>query len=546
MTPSTNLSLESIFLKNFVTFVEQKIDFSKEFNVLVGETGSGKSLILDALTFLFGQRADKKFVRKNSDLALIEGTFTIQGDNVIDFFKEHAIFLEDNQFTLKRVLSKDGPSRCFVDNQSCSLNVLKDFSRKFIDFVGQFDNQKLLSSKYQLSLLDLFEESLEDLESYQKSFEQLRVKKNNLERIIKKEEGLAQRLDYLSSCVQEIEAIEPCVDDEKNLLEAKSLFKNHKKICETLQRAIVLLSNETDEDPGIIFKFNRIKSLLEGHKNILDKSLIEQCFKIEDILLHLSQSLEKSYPDEFNEQDFAQVLDRLDNYQKLKQKFGPTTDDVLKSNEKFIKEKNELLQVQSTSKSLLEDVNALEKTCFCLAQKLHDKRTEKAYIVQKLLTKALHLLKMDGATVDIRLEKQEILSPRGITTGEFFVQTNPGEGFYPLNKIVSGGELSRILLAIRQTFRSSDSISIFLFDEVDSGIGGETALKIGQVLKSVSQNSQVIAITHLPQIATYGSNLISIKKKTSSIDGALRTFSEAITISKENAKTFVKQMTPLE
>ena len=279
--------------------------------------------------------------------------------------------------------------------------------------------------------------------------------------------------------------------------------------------------------------------------------------KVLGVALTLSKTEQKDYLNEinyeinsrgsveFDEEELNNVLEKLDLYQKLKRKFGTDTEGLVKIYQDFLLEKESLENNELKIEDLIEQQKMLKADCLNLAETLHTNRIKAAKKLSVELTKLIQSLNMKGATLNIEVKRAEELNVHGLSSISFLAETNPGEGFHHVKEVASGGELSRILLALRQVLSSKDSISVFFFDEIDTGIGGETALKIGNALKEVSGASQVIAITHLPQIANYSDKLIIVSKDILETKGKKRTQSSVLEVTDTKIKSFIDKMTPL-
>lgn len=535
-----DLYLKSLHIRNIATFENQVINFTHGFNAIIGETGSGKSLILDSLQLIFGARADKKIIRKNSDFGMVEAVFHADSKDVKNWLMELGHPSESNEIVVKRIIYPNTPSKAWLNYQSCSLNLLTMFSRRYIDLVGQFENQKLLNPSYLLKLLDQFAGHSSQVNEFSKLFETLVSKKNQLQEF---EEELKQNLqqeDFIRFQLKEIEELDPSIEDEKELILKKSSSLN----LEKNQKIINLNQNRLsgDGDYSILSQLALMIKDLEG-SDLLSADQLDNLANSHSLLSEVDYALGSMDFEPIGEDELGEILDRLDRYQKLKRKFGGSVEDIVKT---YSELKNKTVGFDTIQKniSLLEsEITKLSKALNAQAQSLHDTRTKSAKKLSELLTQSVSSLNMKGASLVLSTSKGE-LSTRGFSQLNFKAQTNVGEGFFDVQAIASGGELSRILLGLRQVLSSQDSISVFLFDEVDAGVGGETALKIGKSLSVVSKHSQVIAITHLPQIAVNAENLVHVQKETIGKDN-LRTHSTVGVIASNDHKSFIQSMTPL-
>ena len=539
---NSKIVLQNLYLKNFATFEDDNISFHSSFNSIIGETGSGKSLILEALQLILGSRADKKLIRAHSEFAILEACFKVEDPSAQSFFQEIDYPYEEKIVTIKRIIYQNGASKAYLNHQTCSLATLNKFSKEFIDLVGQFENQKLLSEEYQLALLDDYSKISTQVSEFTQLFANLKLKQKELVTLRDKQSNQESEKDFLLYQIDEIDKLNPSIQDELDLIERKSILINFEQKQATLSQVQDIVSESSAGN--IVSLIRKLIHTISGSE-VLSSSHIQIQESI-DFYEELSFTISKEQEDSFDQNEFNQILDRLDLYQKLKRKYGKDILSIV-AQKNIFKEKLSFLQQIEENISVLEnEISDIKHNCHTLALQIHEQRTKASIAISKKLTALIQNLNMDGASIEIKISKEISLSNSGYSKLSFMAETNPGEGFFKVKQIASGGELSRILLAMRQVLASNDSISVFLFDEIDTGIGGETALKIGSILESVAQQSQVIAITHLPQIANYSNQLIIVNKKhISSKRDKKRTISN-IELIKGNAKfNHIKAMTPL-
>lgn len=535
------LILETLKIQNFATFTNQLLSFDKHFNSIVGETGSGKSLILDALQLILGARADKKLVRKESEFASIEAVFSCNDKEIKDFFDSIGFPFED-EIIIKRIIYSNGKSKSYLNMENCHVNTLLQISRKYIDLVGQFENQKLLAEEYQLKLLDGFANIHGEFKNYTLEYEKLKTLQVKLIELTEFKNKSIEKKEFLQFQIAELEKLDPSVEDELELKRKKDLILNREKNHKKLSEANYLLS---DSDSSMTQMMTRLTRLLSDIS--IDESLQKRLSNLKIDLEDFSYEISKISNEEMEELVIDEVMERLDFYQRVKRKFNCETNALVDLLEKYKSEFSMIEFADLDIKKILNQIDSQSNICFSLANKIHSIRVEKALDLSKQLTTFITSLNMKGAKVDLRLSKTEQLTGNGISALNFYAQTNPGEGFYPIKDIASGGELSRILLALRQVLSTTGSISVFLFDEIDTGVGGETAIKIGKALKEVSKQSQVIAITHLPQIANYSDRLLIVDKKSTADndDSETRTYSFVKQIDSCDINEYIKEMQAL-
>jgi len=516
--------LRKLIIQNFATFKNQSISFKPGFNTIIGETGSGKSLVLDALQLILGGRADKKVVRRETDYSLIEASFYCSDEKVKSYLEAEGFPIDGEEIVIKRLVYKNGATKTFINHLTCTVSFLSQFARKFIDLVGQFENQKLLSESYQLYLLDHFAKQLDCVSNYQEILKSYKKYQKDQSELLQSKSLREQRLDYLTFQLQEIEKLNPSSQEEEDLLKKKNLlmnFEKTQKLCFQVKECF----EGAEGQPGIQGGLNYLHHIFTKNADLF-AAQIELLADIQDKVQTLEDHVENKLNQDIESDSLDSVLDRLDNYQRLKKKFGGSVETILQTQVDFLKEKNQLesldVNLDGLDQLLLSTRNKLHSE----AKELHKKRLKYAKQLGEELTKRIRALKMNGATIKLQIEELEEFTETGSTRAYFIAETNPGEGYFKIKDIASGGELSRILLSLRQILSSHDSISIFLFDEIDTGIGGETATCIGKALAEVALQGQVIAITHLPQIAQFAEALIIVNKDIHSEDKEARTESK--------------------
>jgi len=539
------LLLETLRLQNFATFRSHEINFSAGLNAIVGETGSGKSLILDALQLVFGGRADKRSVRSGAEMSVVEATLRTNDAEVTRTLEDLGFPSEDGEVIIKRTVKKDGTSKCWLNNMSCSLSQLVTVARRYIDLVGQFENQKLLSEAYQLKLLDQFAGLGPQAQVFREHLSRVKSLREEIAELERSSSEREQRLDYLQYQLDEIDGLGPVLGEEERLLEVKSNFQNLEK-RQALQHQLTGAFDGTDDSSGILGLLRGVRGLVARNASLLPVALQDQLLTLEESAIECSTALGALNPKEMNEEELQTALDRLDGYQRLKRKFGGSIESMLAAREAFAAEIETLRSNEHSHADLSKTLKTHEAKLLQLAESLHAERVRAAKKFSDALTACVRELKMTGALISLELQRADQITDAGLTRLAFLAQTNPGEGFFRVKEIASGGELSRILLALRQVLATHDSISIFLFDEIDTGMGGETALHIGKSLKKVSQNSQVVTITHLPQIASFADRLIVVSKETTPGDTTDRTESRVKHLSTvAEVKREIELMTPL-
>jgi len=537
------LNITKLSVKNFATFDDQTVNFDHKFNAIIGETGSGKSLILDALQLILGHRADKKLIRKDCEYAIVESSFTCHDETIKDYFFNSGFPFDENEIIIKRVLYKTGKTKSFLNHQSCSLSVLVDFSKRYIDLVGQFENQKLLSEDYQIQLLDDFSINNSLCDEYNNIFNLIVKTQKELDSLILQSTESNKKIDYIAFQISELEQLSPEVGREAELLKKKRFLLNLEENRDSIQHLNVLFGG-VDNGSGLLELMNRVEKYLTP--KLIDEDSVNNFQNAKEVMNDLNYKINSTLESDFNEDEFEDVLTELDNYQKLKRKFNVDTKGLVGVYESFLLERDEISNAEGSITIYEDRILSLKSEAYELARRIHDRRVKAAKTLSAKLTGEIRNLRMIGATIDIKLDKTEDLGKNGFSSIQFLSETNPGEGYYKIKDIASGGELSRILLALRTVLSTRDSISIFLFDEIDTGIGGETAVSVGKALSTVALSSQVIAVTHLPQIANFAQKLVIVKKDIIKSNNQERTVSIINEISGEMIRKEIKQMNALQ
>jgi DNA repair protein RecN (Recombination protein N) len=543
---SQTFHLESLQLQNFVTFKNHQIHFQEGLNVIIGETGSGKSLILDALQLVFGSRSDKRMIRSGCEFALVEAHFCAKDSEIKKELDELGFPFEGNDLIIKRMIRTDGSHKCWINHHVCSLQVLVQIAKRYVDIVGQFENQKLLSPKYQLRLLDQFSQITDSTQAFKELYQKYVKLKAELERLHQLQADRIQKMDFLNYQIKEIKDLSPSEGEEEELKLKKQRYLDFERTQILYQQLAQFISE--GETGSLAYFISQAKSLIAKNQNLLPGDFVQNFMTFSEQFDEINRQFIQAEPTALDDENIQIVIEKLDAYQRLKRKFGETASGILNKLHKFEEEYHQLVNSEAQYEEIQLQLNQLEAQLKKDAEKLHLERKSSSLKLSKLLTQALRELNMPHAQIFFELEWTNQLSEEGMTKLSLMAETNKGEGIFQVKDVASGGELSRILLSLRQVLSAHDSISIFLFDEIDTGMGGETALLIGKSLKKVSLGTQVITITHLPQIATYADRLISVSKETQieNHSGEVRTESYAKEIfTPDLIKQTVKGMNPL-
>lgn len=519
--------LKNLTVKNFAIIEDLSIEFDKGLNVITGETGSGKSILITALGVALGNKFSKEMFREGEDKVYLTTTFDVSGKSKIKNFLIEKGIDEDILF-FQREITKDGKQKLKINGMVVPYSIYREIGEKLIDIHGQHEPQSLLDKSKHLELLDRFigDEFLKKREIFKLKLQRFKEIKKEIEDIINKKEERERRKDYLSYVINEIEKEKISEEEESELIKKREILRNVSKLKEVYSESYKLIEGD-GEDLGIIDKIFLIEKKLGEIENI-DKFASyfkRELQEIEVKVSELSQEIKKRKGEiEFTPEELDFIEERLKTYEDLKRKYGKSVKDILN----FLEASKEELKNIDTSFERLEELkNELEniqKELVELGKILGKEREEASIKLKELIENELTSLAMEKAKFFIKFFEKESddgilfdgkkLEPNeyGFETVEFYISPNPGESEKPLIKIASGGELSRVMLAIRTIFGKVDETPCIVFDEIDQGIGGRVGEMVGRKLLELSRNAQVISITHLPQIASMGDHHIVLSK----------------------------------
>lgn len=504
--------LNNLYIENLAVIEKLSINFDKGLSVFTGETGAGKSIVIDAINAILGQRITKDIVRSGSTKAVIIASFTNLSKETIDKLIEFGFEYED-ELIIQREISADGKTTARISSRPVAISVLKEIGTSLINIHGQHDNQIIMSADNHIDIIDLYAE-LENMRSeFSENYSELKSLQKKLNSFYEDESLKAQKIDLLTYQINEIDSTKLTENEDEELNLKHMAIRNSSKIVDSLGSACDNLFG-LGENKGAVDLLSNASyqiSLASGFYEVLS----EISERIETLSIEVSEIASEinDYLDEF---DFDQgeinaVEARLDEIYKLKRKYGQSVSEILDFSENAKKQLDEIEMSDENKAVLNQKIEELSDKLNKFAEILHSKREAAAKKFVKLVSEELKFLDMPNVTLKVDFEDSPLYN-KGKDKIELLISTNPGEPPKSVSKIASGGELSRIMLAIKNTLADKDNIETLIFDEVDTGVSGSGSQKIGLKLKQVSENRQVICVTHSAQIAALADNHLYISK----------------------------------
>ena len=521
--------LISLHIENLAVIKRVDIDFPSGFIALTGETGAGKSIILDGISLLLGAKADKELVRRGESAAVVSGVFSQLSDETVKLLIENGISLdEDENILIQRSVSYDGRSSIKVNGRTVTLVVLRAVAAKLVDIHGQNDTLALADSKKQLELIDVYAENGELLEKYSEKYARLENIRRDIREITEKESERERLSEILLYQINDIDSYGLRDGEEEELIERKLKIKNSEKLTKNLTFAFKALKGS--EKGSVAFLLDKSATALEQISDVIPK-LLEYSESLRDFLYQVEDIAEEVYAatsdiEEDPETTLNDIESRLDKISKLKRKYGLTIKDILDFRDKTKAELDTLENLESR----LSELQAAERTAYkeaiLIADELHERRVLASAKIEAEVKATLEFLDMPKVVFYASIKEEykgekKILNESGSDNVEFYISANRGADAQPISKVASGGELARVMLALKSAINDKDGISTVIFDEIDAGVSGKTARKIGIKMLSLSENTQLFSVTHSAQIASLADAHYLISK--SDIDGATET-----------------------
>lgn len=511
--------LKELYIKNLAVIRETTIPLEKRLNIFTGETGAGKSILINGINAVLGQRCSKDIVRTGCDKAVITALFTELSSEVCQKLAELGIDCDDREISVTREINADGGSVARINGRSAPASMLKEIGSMMINIHGQHDNQILLDSQRHMEILDDFGGDNSLLEEYRAIFRELQTTARRLGEMKKQEQSRIERTRYLSEVVKDIGALELRAGEDDELEKELAASENAQRIISAIGAAVNAINGDEGANDIIAAAESEISSLTDDSAEI--SAIYERLSAVEIELSDIASELEKiADKAEVNMQRVDFVRRRLSEINKVSKKYLADSTELVKMYESACEELTKLEGSDDEIKLLAAKREELLHKVTEQAKALYDYRERVAERFVSRVTEELEFLNMAGVVLAVRHEKGK-LTVSGMDTVEFLISANKGEEPKPIAKIASGGELSRVMLALKSVIADKDSIDTMIFDEIDTGVSGKAAQKIGIKLKEIGKVRQVICVTHLSQIAVMADNHLMIEKNI--VDGRTET-----------------------
>ncbi|MCH7972690.1 MAG: DNA repair protein RecN [Bacteroidetes bacterium] len=521
--------LKSLEIKDYALIEHLQVEFGEGLNIITGETGAGKSIIVDAMGLLLGGRASTEVIRKGAAKSFVEGFFNIKDNAKVKELLLNNDVETTNELIIRREISLKGANRCFVNDSPVPLTFINQLGDLLIDLHGQHEHQSLLRSETHIDFLDQYVDNNLLLAEYRKTFNDYQKKIDELKTLKKKEKLLNEKKEFYSFQIKEIDSVSPKENEDDELSNELKILENSERLLELTTSIYQTLFEGENSVQDILSEANRKLGELE----LIDKTFSVTEKESRNILSQINDIAEtiRSYNSKIDiePKHLEEVRQRLGTLTLLKKKYGGSIQAVLMHRKKI---GEELSLAENFSEKIKEIKNEIEKSrdnCGNLAIDISNKRKSKIPLIEESINKTLNELGIEHSSFNVKIErslavdedpnyilsnnKKIKITNNGCDVVEFFISTNIGEDVKPLVKVASGGEISRVMLALKSVLAKTEALPVLIFDEIDAGISGRIAQKVGKALEELSQSHQIIAITHLPQIAGNAHHHYAVNKK---------------------------------
>lgn len=519
--------LKSLYIKDYAIIEQIEVEFGKGLNIITGETGAGKTILIDALSLLLGERASTETVRKGAEKSIVEGVFDVEKNKKVkQLLKQNELDFQ-SELIIRREISLKGSNRCFINDSPVPLSLIKELGDILVDLHGQHEHQSLLKTETHIEYLDDCSNSEDLLRTYRWQYNNLIKLNYELRALKEKENSVAEKKDLYEFQIKEIDSVSPEEDEEEKLGNELNILENSEKLQKLTSRIYnSLYESESSVYDSLMKIRNEFNELVRIDKNFSDSS--EELDSVISVINELSNYL-RSYSSriDVDPQRLENIRERLGAISLLKKKYGGSIRYVLEYRKKIGEEYNLIENYSGKISELETKIKAVKENCGATAYNLSQKRKETARQVEKDIVELLKQLGIPDSKYDVKIMQQPAddtgdyilvkgkpysCNSNGYDEVEFFISTNRGEDTKPLVKVASGGEISRIMLALKSILAKNDKLPLLIFDEIDMGVSGGIAQKVGIAIKSLASYHQVITITHLPQISGLADHHYTVEK----------------------------------
>lgn len=505
--------LSNLYIENIAVIEKTSIDFKKGLNVMTGETGAGKSIVIDSINAVLGNRTSKELIRTGASSAFVSAEFTNLSEKALAVIDEAGFELEDGELLIQREISTTGKNKCRINGRPATVSTLKEIGVQLINIHGQHESYELMSPELHISYIDKLAGLESEIEAYQEVYKKYKKLSAELKKATVDESERERKIDLLKYQIDELEDADLRDGEYEELNEQKAVLQNSEKIIEAIMSSRALMNGD-EESSGVLENLQDINSQLSDISEYMSEvepinSRIESAiYELEDCLSELTGLTDLVDTDGGS---LDSIEERLDLIYTLGKKYGSTIKEMLDFLDKAKKELNALVMYDENREALIKECDKAYKEAEKLAKALSEKRRATSSEFADKVCEEMAFLDMPNVKLVVVQESCE-LNSLGCDNIEFLISTNPGEPPKPISKIASGGELSRMMLAVKNVLSDKDDIDTLIFDEVDTGISGSAAQKVGLKLREVSKSRQVLCVTHLAQIAAMGNSHFKISK----------------------------------
>ncbi|WP_100331515.1 DNA repair protein RecN [Bacillus xiapuensis] len=525
--------LQELSIRNFAIIEELNVSLEKGLTVLTGETGAGKSIIIDAVHLLAGGRGSAEFVRHGEKKSEIEGLFILESDShpCVQKAKNFGIEIEEEMVVIRREISANGKSVCRVNGKLVTIAILREIGATLVDIHGQHEHQELMDSHRHLRLLDQFggQEVMQAKKNYEEVYKRYENAAKMIRQLTENEQQMAQRLDLLQFQLGEIQKAELKLNEDEELSEEKRKLSNFGKLYESMQTSYSALQEEGKGLDWVGLAMNQLETAAEIDPQYrpVYEAVSESFYALEDAARQTSSALDEL---EFDPDRLNVIETRLNEINQLKRKYGQTIEEIIEYGAEIEEEIDTLMNKETHLEKMQTELNAYKKDLLLEGQQLSYLRKQAAKKLMKAVHQELKQLYMDKTVFSVEFHadgeksahERPVIRRDGLDDIEFYISTNPGEPLKPLSKVASGGELSRMMLAMKTIFSKHQGVTSIIFDEVDTGVSGRVAQAIGEKIYQIAVHSQVLCISHLPQVAAMADTHLYISKEMTG--GRTKTF----------------------